>query len=87
MPAKLNDQSTVVIHRTITVSTEHTLAELAKISGEDVSDVIWSFEHGSGQAWVDDYRVAEMTPTFNSTMTEDGSTIDSDVFTISRLRP
>lgn len=68
----------VVVQRTVIVSTEHTLGDLATMTGEDLDDVLWSFNNASGNAWVQDYHVAEMVPYFDRSSTADGDTLDVD---------
>lgn len=77
----IDEDTTVIVQRTIVVSTEWSIADLAKATGEDVADVVQSFRDGAGDEWISLYHVAEMVPEFDRSSTADGDVLDYDIWT------
>jgi hypothetical protein len=79
---RVTPDTRVVVQRTVTVSTEWSIADLAQLSGETVEDVVTSFNNGARQEWVRLYHVAEMVPEFDRASTADGDVLDIDSWAI-----
>lgn len=83
---RITPDTRVVVQRTVTVSTEWTITELANMSCEDVADVVQSFNDGAGDEWIRLYHVAEMVPEFDRASEADGDVLDSDEWQIADPR-
>jgi hypothetical protein len=83
MARKKYDGSTpVVVQRTVTVSTEWSLDELAEMTREPIDIVIFEFDNGRGQKWIQEHHLVEMTPEFDQYSTADGDALDVDTWAV-----
>lgn len=83
MPRKNFDADTkVVVQRTVTVSTEWTVSDLAEMTGQGEDYILFEFANGRAQNWINECSLAEMVPDFNRASTAGGDTLDIDSWAI-----
>lgn len=71
----------VTVQRTVIVSQQQTLQDLADAAGEPIRDVILAFKtRSSAKAWIEAHHVAEMVPYFDRSSEADGDTLDFDTW-------
>lgn len=80
---KITPDTRVVVQRTVTVSTEWTVAELAEMTGEDPHNLANVIGFGQGDTWLAHEHVTEMVPEFDRASTaEHGDVLDADVWRV-----
>jgi len=87
MPNGINPDTTILVSRTVVVSTEMTVTDLAEMVNTPPEQLAKAIStRAKATDWINENHLAEMVPRFDYTSTADGDVLDVDNWSLRTVR-